>query len=232
MGYLTPDVVPGSAVCRALFVPNDEAYLAIVRGLIQELTFASSWTKQGLLTPDEAASACVDMFDRFCFAEGPCRMIGELVQFAGATSPKPEWLVCDGSEVLQADYPDLYAVIGDTYGAASDGYFKLPDFRRRSPAGIGSGLTIGQQYGEETHTLTSAEMPSHTHSDTGHQHTTGNSLSSLAVMPGEGPVLVPNPIPALTGVASANIANTGGGDAHNTVGPRLAITYLIVAKDG
>lgn len=164
-------------------------------------------------------------------------MIGEIVAFAGATSPKTTWLECDGSEVLIASYPDLYIVIGDTFGTATEDYFKLPDLRGRALAGSGTGtdlspVTIGQAYGEETHELTVTELASHGHTDSGHVHTTGNSLSSLAVMPGEGPVLVPNPIPATTGSASANISNTGDGTGHNTIGPRLGILYLIVAKDG
>lgn len=164
-------------------------------------------------------------------------MIGEIVEYAGSTSPKTNWLVCDGSEVAQADYPDLYAVIADNFGTASAGNFRLPDFQGRSPAGIGTGsgltaVTLGQKYGEESHALTTAELAAHNHADTGHQHTTGNSLSGVALTPGELPVLLPNPIPALTGSASANIANTGSGSAHNTIGPRLGILYLIVAKDG
>jgi microcystin-dependent protein len=236
MGYLTPDTAPGNVQCRALFVPDSEEFLAIVRGALQELTFAHNWTKFGALTPDQAAASFVDMFDAFCLEKAACRMIGEIVTYAGSTSPNSNWLVCDGSEVAQADYPDLYNVIGDTYGAASADHFKLPDLCGRAPAGVGTGsslspVTLGQQYGEEKHTLTVSEMPSHSHSDAGHMHTVGNSFTFLALT-GEEPVLMPNPIPAWTGSASANIRATGGGSSHNTVGPRLGLTFLIVAKDG
>ena len=67
--------------------------------------------------------------------------------------------------------------------------------------------------------------------DTGHVHSIGNSLIFLALT-GEEPVLMPNPIPAVTGSGNAAITNTGSGDPHNTIGPRLGITFLIVAKDG
>jgi microcystin-dependent protein len=230
-------MAPGGITCRALFVPDSEACLAVVRGALQELTIPYNWTKYGALTPDESAALFVDMFNSFCFAEGPCRMIGEIIAFAGTVSPKPNWLLCNGAEVAQATYPDLYAVIGDTYGAASVGNFLLPDLRGRSLSGFGSGpglnpIDVGQRYGEQSHILSTDEIPAHNHADTGHQHTTGNSATGVAVTPGELPVLVPNPIPALTGSASANITNTGGGSGHNTIGPRLGIMYLIVAKDG
>lgn len=237
MGYLTPNVAPASVVCRALFIPDDEAYLAIMRGALQTLTFPENWDKFGALSPEEAANMFMDTFNRFCLEKDTCRMIGEIVAYAGAVSPKVNWLACDGSEVLIASYPDLYIVIGDTYGSASADHFRLPDLRGRSLAGSGTGeglntVSVGQKYGEQDHKLTAAEIPAHNHSDTGHAHSTGNSLTSAAVMPGEGPVLVPNPIPASTGSGSANISNTGGDGSHNTVGPRVGITYLIVAKDG
>jgi len=236
VGYLTPDTAPDTVQCRALFVPDSPEFLAVIRGAIEELTLAKNWTRFGLLSPDDAALACVDMFDRFCLEKASCRMIGEVVAYAGVSSPNPNWLNCDGSEVLKADYPNLFAVIGDTYGSAGVGYFKLPDLRGRSLSGAGTGVglspvSVGASYGEESHTLVVTEIPAHSHSDIGHQHTTGNSFTFLALT-GEEPVLMPNPIPAQTGVASANIQNTGGGGEHNTVGPRLGVMFLIVAKDG
>lgn len=232
MGYLTPDIAPVTVVCRALFIPNDEAYLAIVRGLLQELTFPSSWDKFGLLSQQQAAEACEDMFNRFCLEKATCRMIGEIVQYAGPSSPKPEWLVCDGSEVLVADYPDLYAVIADNYGAASANHFRLPDFRDKAASGVSTAHSLGDSYGSADHTLTVDEIPAHNHTDTGHVHTIPSTVTFLALT-GEEPVVVPVPlVPSYTGSASANITNTGGGEAFPTVGPRLAITVLIVAKDG
>lgn len=185
-----------------------------------ELTIPGYWEKFGVVTPDEAAAAFMPFFDMFCFNQGACRVIGEIIAFAGAISPDVRWLPCDGASLLRVDYPDLFAVIGTAYGAVDSSHFNLPDLRGRAPisAGMGPGLSaraIGDSFGEEAHTLTEAELASHA-------HTQGNSLSSLAVMPGEGPVLTPNPIPAWTG-------NTGGNAPHNNMQPSLAINYLIVA---
>lgn len=223
MGYLTPDVVPGNTSCRALFIPDSEDYIAIVRGALQELTFDYNWNKFGALTPEEAAASFVDMFDRFCLYTESCRMIGEIVIYAGSTNPNPNWLVCDGSEVAQADYPDLYTIIGSTYGSAGTGNFKLPDMRGMSPSGVGTGpgmtaVTLGQRYGAETHTLTESEIPAHTHSE--------GTVTPVAIP--VGPLApVPSAIPAIGVTGSA-----GGGQAHNIIGPRLGLTFLIVAKDG
>lgn len=222
MGYLTPDVTPGSVVCRALFIPNDEQYLSIVRGALQELTFDYNWTKYGALSPQQSAANFIDMFDRFCLSIGQCRLIGEIVLYAGATPPDTRFLECDGSEVLIADYPDLYAVIGATYGAASTDHFKLPDLRGRAPIGMGTGtgltpIALGDQLGENSHTLTEAELASHA-------HTVGGAVTTLVVVPGEGPALAPSPLSGVTGY-------TGGGMSHNNMQPSLGVNYLIYAKD-
>lgn len=209
-------------MCRALFIPDDEQYLAIVRGALQELTFAYNWTPYGSLTPDQAAANFVDMFDRFCFNEGVCRVVGEIIAYAGTTSPDSRWLACDGASLVRVDYADLFAVIGTNYGAADGSHFSLPDLRGRTATGAGTGaglsaVTVGQSYGEQDHTLTIAEMPAHVHD-------TGNSALLGTATPPPLNALGPNPLPAVTG-------STGGDGAHNNVGPRLGVTYLIVAVD-
>ncbi len=78
------------------------------------------------------------------------------------------WLICDGRSLNRADYPELFQVIGTSFGSLDAHTFKLPDFRGRviGQPGQGSGLTnrvFGDIVGEETHTLSSNEMPSHSH---------------------------------------------------------------------
>lgn len=223
MGYLTLSEAPNSRQCLALFVPKSIECLAIVRGALLELLRTSNWQKYGALSPQQSAEVFFEMVDDFCAGKGVCRVVGELIPFAGATSPNANWLVCNGAMVAIDDYPDLYAVVGLAYGPASDGYFLLPDLTGRSAIGAGShygarATTLGQKYGAYTHVITVDEMPAHTHS-------TGNSLTGAAVMPGEGPVLIPNPIPSQTGSA-------GGSSAMPTESPATAINWLIVAKDG
>ena len=108
---------------------------------------------------------------------------GSLMQFAGTNAPTG-WLICDGSAISRSTYANLFAVIGTTYGAGNGSTtFNLPDMRGRTPIGVGqgSGLTdrsLGDSDGEETHILTSSEMPAHNHTfstttDSGgsHSHT-------------------------------------------------------------
>ena len=55
--------------------------------------------------------------------------VGTIIAWIGNTSNTPDgYLVCDGSEVSQTDYPELYSVIGDKFGTSSEeGKFKLPN---------------------------------------------------------------------------------------------------------
>lgn len=221
MGFLTPDTNPTDTICRVLFIPNDEQFLANVTGALQVLTLASQWEKYGDIDPLEASEAMLPMFDAFCFNQGACRMIGEIIAFAGEVSPDVvRWLQCDGASLLRDDYPDLFAVIGTNYGSLDGTHFSLPDLRGRTPsgAGTGTGLTpvdVGTYYGEEEHVLTVPEIPSHQHSIDGY-------VPGVALTPGELPVLTDIAVPSGTGF-------TGGDGGHNTIGPRLGINYLIVA---
>lgn len=214
MGYLTADSVPGGSVCRVLIIPDDKRFIANVLGAIEALTFSQNYDKFGALTPAEMADANLPMFNALCFQTGVCRVIGEIIAYAGSTSPNTNWLVCSGSSLLRADYPDLFAVIGTTYGAADGTHFNLPDLTDRVLAGVGTN-TLGTAYGEAQHTLTGGEVPSHTHS----YAPAVASITSIA--PG-----APTPA-ALPGLS---ITGSSGGDgAHNNIPPTLAITYLIVA---
>lgn len=81
------------------------------------------------------------------------------------------WIKCDGRSISRVTYPQLFSVIGTSFGSSDGDSFNLPDCRGRvlGTLGQGPGLTnrtLGQNPGEETHTMTTAEMPSHTHTGT------------------------------------------------------------------
>lgn len=93
--------------------------------------------------------------------------IGEIRMFAGSYAPQ-DWLLCDGSTLNIASYSTLFSLIGTAYGGDGITNFKLPDLRGRIPIhmGQGTGLTsriIGQSFGAETVTLSTSNLPAHTH---------------------------------------------------------------------
>ena len=81
------------------------------------------------------------------------------------------WLVCNGRNVAIKDYYFLFQVVGYSFGSNTSNDFNLPNMAGRVPGAIGSGVdlttrALGSNVGEETHTLTVAEMPTHNHTGT------------------------------------------------------------------
>jgi microcystin-dependent protein len=91
-------------------------------------------------------------------------IIGEVRTF-GLAVPPARWVACDGSPLEQADYPELFDALGGRFntGGESPTQFRVPSVAGRAIVGAGAGRAPGQQWGEETHTLTGAEMPYHAH---------------------------------------------------------------------
>ena len=108
---------------------------------------------------------------------------GAMLHYAGSAAPSG-WLICDGSAVSRATYPQLFANIGTTFGAGDGSTtFNLPDTRGKIPVGkhtSGTFVTLGASGGEENHVLVTAEMPSHTHTGPSHTHTIPNHTHTLS----------------------------------------------------
>ena len=158
--------------------------------------------------------------------------VGVVQMWAGASAPSG-WLLCQGQAVSRTTYAALYAVCGTAYGTGDgSSTFNLPDLRARMPIGLsGSGAfnALGNAGGEENHTLTTAEMPSHGHGVTAGQTmpklgvwttnmVAGSSWRSISSTTGSDGTL---------GVVSAS--NTGGGGAHNNMPPYLVMNFIIKA---
>ena len=83
------------------------------------------------------------------------------------------WMLCDGRSVPISHYPQLYKVIGNSFGAVDESHFNIPNFRGRVYGTIGSTENVGDEthhlghtIGAENITLTIDEMPTHHHTGT------------------------------------------------------------------
>ena len=93
--------------------------------------------------------------------------IGE-IRMVGFNFAPQNWAFCDGSTMSISQNEALFTLIGTTYGGDGEQTFNLPDLRGRrfvhqGTDRFGAPWVIGQVAGEETHTLTTQELPSHAH---------------------------------------------------------------------
>jgi len=144
---------------------------------------------------------------------------GGVLLYAGTSTPAG-YLMCDGSSVSRSVYAALYGAIGTTYGAGDGSTtFNLPNMRGVFPLGTGQSTDAGSTNhalassgGEETRTLSIAEMPAHSHP------------YQLASMGASATVAASKPTSDLE---TEQTGSVGGGAAHNNMPPFLALNFLI-----
>src|SRR3954466_14862316 len=73
------------------------------------------------------------------------------------------WALCNGQLLPINQNQALFSLLGTTYGGDGRVNFALPDLRGRAPIHMGSGHTLGERGGEQAHTLSVSELPTHTH---------------------------------------------------------------------
>jgi microcystin-dependent protein len=101
---------------------------------------------------------------KLTFMEGT---IGEIRMFAGNFNPL-NWAFCNSQLISIAQNTALFSILGTTYGGNGQTTFGLPDFQGRVAVGTGTGpglpnVQLGEKAGTPTTTLTTAQMPAHTH---------------------------------------------------------------------
>lgn len=152
--------------------------------------------------------------------------IGEIRMFGGNFAPAG-WAFCDGSLIPISENDALFNLIGTTYGGDGANTFALPDLRSRIPVHVGPGFALGQSGGVESVTLTTSQIPAHSHvpqcnSGAGNLPdptggvwalpTTGIDYSDVA------PSLIMDP---------AAIGSTGGSQPHDNMVPFLAVNFIL-----
>ncbi len=154
--------------------------------------------------------------------------IGEIRLMSFVYAPK-NWALCNGQFLPINQNQALFSLLGTTYGGNGQTTFALPDFRGRVPIHVGNGHTVGERAGEQAHTVTVAEMPTHAHS----AH--ASTAAATTAFPTTSSVLAQSIGANLYAASSSNlvamnpgmIANTGGSQAHQNMQPYLTISFCI-----
>jgi microcystin-dependent protein len=140
------------------------------------------------------------------------------------------WAFCDGQLLPINQNQSLYSLLGTTYGGDGRTSFALPELRGRTPIHVGNSHLQGQRGGEEVHTLTTNEIPTHNHSlrikneEGGSTLADGNSLTNSKFET------------RYTSVAgneqmnTASISNAGAVQAHDNMQPTLVLNFCIALQ--
>jgi microcystin-dependent protein len=152
--------------------------------------------------------------------------VGEIRIFAGNFAPAG-WMFCEGQLLPISENETLFQLIGTTYGGDGQETFALPDLQGRIPLHQGNGFIIGEKAGVEEVTLTTQQIPVHSH----------------PMLASTGPGNVNTPIGNVTGASAAIkiyaadvptgnlnnqvIAPDGGSQPHTNFQPYICINYII-----
>jgi microcystin-dependent protein len=154
--------------------------------------------------------------------------IGEIRMFGGNFAPVG-WLLCQGQILSISDYDVLFNLIGTTYGGDGQSTFGLPNLASRLPFGQGSGFVLGQAGGAETVTLTTNQLPVHTHQAVAAAAATLPSPSNnyWAISPNTQYTAAQTPNAPMSPSA---LSRAGGNQPHENMPPYLAINFIIATE--
>jgi microcystin-dependent protein len=139
------------------------------------------------------------------------------------------WALCNGQLLPINQNQGLFSLLGTTFGGDGRVNFALPDLRTRVPIHVGSGHTLGERGGEQSHTLSIAELPTHTH--------VLSASGTLADAPIPGGFVLArsndNIYGGTTNLVALNagsVTNTGGSQAHLNMQPFLTLSFCIALQ--
>ncbi len=143
--------------------------------------------------------------------------------------PPKGWALCDGQLLPINQNQALFSLLGTTYGGDGRVNFGLPNLQSRVPIHMGSGHTLGERGGEQAHTLSIAEIPTHVHPAFASKAATGGNANPAGAFLGGGNNVYHAPT-NLTSLTPGSVANVGGSQAHLNMQPFLVLNFSIALQ--
>ena len=150
--------------------------------------------------------------------------LGEIRLFAGNFAPAG-WMFCQGQLLPISENETLFNLIGTTYGGDGQSTFALPDLQSRVPIHQGNGFILAETGGAEQVTLTTQQIPAHSHTLAA---STATASSRSAV--GGVPAALPAEVAWSSAAADEAMGFTsvaGGSQPHDNMQPYLGLSFII-----
>ena len=142
--------------------------------------------------------------------------------------PPKGWALCNGQLLPINQNQALFSLLGTTFGGDGRVNFALPDLRGRTPIHVGGSHTLGERGGEQAHTLSVAELPTHTHT------LTASASDADTVWPTDNVVgrssQLYGPPAQLSALDPSSGSSTGGSQAHLNMQPFLTLSFCIALQ--
>ncbi len=148
--------------------------------------------------------------------------------------PPKGWALCNGQLLPINQNQALFSLLGTTFGGDGRVNFALPDSRGRVPVHVGSSFTLGERGGEQAHTLSISELPTHTHSlgavTTGSVSATSEITTGSLLASSTPNNLYTDSPTGLVALNSGTLTNIGGSQAHINMQPFLTLSFCIALQ--
>ncbi len=143
--------------------------------------------------------------------------------------PPKGWALCNGQLLPINQNQALFSLLGTTFGGDGRVNFALPDLRGRTPIHVGSSHTLGERGGEQAHTLSISELPTHTHVLNATTATGNTPLPTNNILADSPSQLYSSPA-SLLALTAGSVLNTGGSQAHLNMQPFLTLSFCIALQ--